>query len=268
MYSNTTAEGGIWSSVRGGYAYFQGTSMAAPQVTGTAAVVASKNPLLRGNLLRARIEGSVDDLGDPGWDTKFGHGRLNSYRAVTGLTLIDGEPPPNQPPVADFSSSCTDLTCDFTDQSSDDGGVVSWSWGFGDGDTSTLQNPTHTYASAGTYTVTLSVMDAEGETDSASQTVTVSDPPSTGSPMVEGCDPNSGNSNQKLTVRVTGSGFASGATVSFGDRVNVQGVTFVNGGQLLEVQIKIHRRASGPRDVTVTNPDGQSGTGDSCFTVN
>ena len=35
LYSNTSSESGIWSSVRGsGYAYFQGTSMAAPQVTG------------------------------------------------------------------------------------------------------------------------------------------------------------------------------------------------------------------------------------------
>ena len=268
MYSNTTAEGGIWSSVRGGYAYFQGTSMAAPQVTGTAGVVASKSPSLRGSALRDAIEGSVDDLGASGYDTKFGHGRLNSYKAVMGLTLIEGEPPPNQPPVADFVSDCTDLTCNFTDQSSDDVGVVSWSWSFGDGNTSTAQNPTHTYASAGTPTVTLTVTDAEGESDSTSQPVTVSDPPPTGgSLVVNSCTPNNGLPNQQLTVSVTGSDFASGATVSFGNRVKVQGVTFVKSSQL-DVLIKIHKRASGPRDVTVTNPDNTNGTGPDCFTVN
>lgn len=42
MYSNTTEEAGIYSAyLGGGYRYLQGTSMAAPQVTGTAAVVAS-----------------------------------------------------------------------------------------------------------------------------------------------------------------------------------------------------------------------------------
>jgi subtilisin family serine protease len=86
LYSNTTSEAGIWSSVRAGYAYFQGTSMAAPQVTGTAGIVASVTGL-RGAALRARLESTADDRGAAGYDTTFGNGRLNSYRAVTGNTL-------------------------------------------------------------------------------------------------------------------------------------------------------------------------------------
>lgn len=90
-YSNTTAEGCIYSSVRGGlYGWMQGTSMAAPQVTGTAAIVASKTTL-RGAALRAQILGTTDDLGAPGYDTSFGAGRLNSYRAVTGGSLAAGQ---------------------------------------------------------------------------------------------------------------------------------------------------------------------------------
>jgi serine protease len=95
-YSNTTEEGCIFSSVvsgytegrtysgptNGTYAYMMGTSMAAPQVTGAAAAVASKTGL-RGAALRARLEGTADDLGAAGYDTKFGNGRLNVYRAVT-----------------------------------------------------------------------------------------------------------------------------------------------------------------------------------------
>lgn len=58
---------------------------------------------------------------------------------------------PNTAPSADFSTSCTDLDCRFSDLSSDsDGSVTSWSWNFGDGSTSTAQNPAHSYASAGT----------------------------------------------------------------------------------------------------------------------
>ncbi|MFL5619951.1 MAG: S8 family peptidase, partial [Gemmatimonadaceae bacterium] len=104
-YSNTTEEGCIFSSVvhgyQGGrtytlgnnggtYAYMMGTSMAAPQVTGTAAIVASKVGL-RGAALRSRLESTADDLGSSGYDTKFGNGRINSYRAVTGTTLAAGQ---------------------------------------------------------------------------------------------------------------------------------------------------------------------------------
>ena len=87
MYSNTSSEGGIYSSVIDGYAYYQGTSMAAPQVTGAAAVVASINSSLRGATLRARLIDTADDKGTSGYDTTFGNGRLNVYRAVTGTTL-------------------------------------------------------------------------------------------------------------------------------------------------------------------------------------
>jgi subtilisin family serine protease len=100
-YSNTTEEGCIFSSVVAGYqggrvyngplatsryAYMQGTSMAAPQVTGTAAIVASKNGT-RGAALRSRLYSTADDKGTAGYDTRFGNGRVNAYRAVTGATL-------------------------------------------------------------------------------------------------------------------------------------------------------------------------------------
>ena len=90
-YSNTTSEGCIYSAARaGGYTWMNGTSMAAPQVTGTAAIVASVTGL-RGSALRARLESTTDDLGASGYDTSFGNGRVNSYRAVTGQTLAGGQ---------------------------------------------------------------------------------------------------------------------------------------------------------------------------------
>jgi Tol biopolymer transport system component len=86
-------------------------------------------------------------------------------------------PPPNQPPVATFTSSCSGLTCSFTSTSSDpDGSIIAYSWTFGDGGTSTPHDPSHTYGSGGTYAVTLTVTDNQGATGSASETVTVSPP--------------------------------------------------------------------------------------------
>jgi subtilisin family serine protease len=90
-YSNTTSEGCIYSAYKsGGYAWLQGTSMAAPQVSGTAAIVASVTGL-RGSALRSRILGSADDKGAAGYDQTFGSGRLNSYRAVTNTSLGAGQ---------------------------------------------------------------------------------------------------------------------------------------------------------------------------------
>jgi subtilisin family serine protease len=89
LYSNTSSEQGIYSSLRSGYGYMQGTSMAAPQVTGAAGVVASVTGL-RGAQLRARLESTADDKGAAGYDQTFGNGRLNVFRAVTGNSLGAG----------------------------------------------------------------------------------------------------------------------------------------------------------------------------------
>lgn len=77
-------------------------------------------------------------------------------------------------PNAAFSSSINGLDVDFTDNSTDDGTIVSRSWDFGDGGSSTATNPSHSYAADGTYTVTLTVTDNDNNTDSATAQVTVS----------------------------------------------------------------------------------------------
>jgi len=87
--------------------------------------------------------------------------------AQVSKQVTAGTPPPqNQPPHAEFDVSCTQLTCVFSDRSTDDVGVTGWSWDFGDGATSTERNPTHTYASGGTFPVRLTVTDGGGAQDS------------------------------------------------------------------------------------------------------
>src|SRR3989454_481733 len=85
---------------------------------------------------------------------------------------------PNQPPTANFTFSCSGLSCSFTSTSSDpDGPIAGYTWTFGDGGPAAAQNPSHTYGTGGSYTVTLTVTDNQGATSSpVSKTVTVTAP--------------------------------------------------------------------------------------------
>jgi len=72
-----------------GYDQLQGTSMAAPQVSGLAALLFSMGTVTDANgngrtndEIRAIIESTADDLGSAGWDRSFGWGRINAYQAV------------------------------------------------------------------------------------------------------------------------------------------------------------------------------------------
>jgi subtilisin family serine protease len=58
-----------------------GTSMAAPHTAGVLALLASEG-VTGPSQLRARLEGSADDLGAPGTDPAYGKGRINAARAL------------------------------------------------------------------------------------------------------------------------------------------------------------------------------------------
>lgn len=60
-----------------------GTSMACPHVSGLAALILAQHPGYSPVEVRNALRMSADDLGDPGWDIYFGHGRVNAYNALT-----------------------------------------------------------------------------------------------------------------------------------------------------------------------------------------
>jgi hypothetical protein len=66
------------------YAYLAGTSMATPQVAGLGALLRATG-LTSASEIRQRIRSTADDLGPEGFDNEFGDGRINVYRAVTGI---------------------------------------------------------------------------------------------------------------------------------------------------------------------------------------
>lgn len=65
------------------YFLASGTSFSTPIATGIAALIDSRhNGSLNGGQLRTKIEQSSDDLGAPGVDENYGHGRVNAFKAV------------------------------------------------------------------------------------------------------------------------------------------------------------------------------------------
>lgn len=85
--------------------------------------------------------------------------------------------PPNNPPVASFTMSCTENVCSFDARGSTDENAATlvYSWSFGNG-TGSGPVPTRTYTSANTYTVTLTARDEWGVVGTATQTVTITEP--------------------------------------------------------------------------------------------
>ena len=156
----------ILAAVHGGdgsYNWKAGTSMAAPQVAGLAALLYATG-VKDVAAVRQRIISTVDDVETPGWDQRTGFGRINVYRAITGL---DANAAPVVNPGTQYAGA-KGVPVQFDGSASFDpnGKAVSFAWNFGDptstANSSTLATPTHTFLRAGSYTVTLTVTDAAG----------------------------------------------------------------------------------------------------------
>lgn len=155
-----------------------GTSMSAPHVAGAAALFLEDSP-------SASPSEVYDHLYSATTKDAVSSARTANNHLLYTFWDDDEEPADPEPVTADFSFSCENLTCSFTDQSSGD--VEAWSWDFGDGASSSEQHPSHTFEEDGSYLVELTVTGEGGDTDSASSEVSVSDSsdPVTAEPVID-----------------------------------------------------------------------------------
>jgi subtilisin family serine protease len=65
------------------YQFTTGTSVAAAEVSGVAALLIERNPSLTPNDVRAILMRTAKDLGPKGRDRDFGAGLVDAFRAVT-----------------------------------------------------------------------------------------------------------------------------------------------------------------------------------------
>ncbi|WP_345776328.1 S8 family serine peptidase [Luteimonas salinisoli] len=101
------------------YWIVSGTSFAAPQVSGTAALVWEAFPWFDNDLVRQTILGTATDIGAPGVDAAFGYGLLDAGRAVAGPGRFDwGDV------VADFALPDGNAVYYWDNDIAGDGGLV------------------------------------------------------------------------------------------------------------------------------------------------
>ena len=86
--------------------------MAAPFVSGTAALMLSVNPGLTPSQIRNILQQTADDKGTPGFDNYYGYGRINAWRALRASfsPVISGF---RQIPNPLYKGSSGSVTCDL-----------------------------------------------------------------------------------------------------------------------------------------------------------
>jgi serine protease len=170
-FGSTTNDWGYW--------FYEGTSMAAPHVSGVAALLLSYMVASTPDEVRLALQSTAEDHGLTGWDSEYGWGLVDAYAALN-YSII-----PNNPPVANANgpyAGTEDISIAFDGSASydQDGDTLTYSWNFGDGNTGTGATPTHAYTAGGIYAVTLVVNDGKANSEPSTTTAEiaeVNDPP-------------------------------------------------------------------------------------------
>lgn len=225
-----------WSTSNTAITTISGTSMASPHVAGVAALYLDEFPGASPSTVNSAIvnNATANVVTNPGTDSP---NRL--------LYSLFGGGTPNNSPTASFTFSCTDLSCSFTNSSTDpENTTMTASWNFGDGGTSTAWSPSHTYASAATRTVMLTVTDAGGAGNSLSQSVTVT----------------SGSGGGGLTLSATG-------TKVKGNKVGNLTWTPTDLSQTVSIRRNGSEVNTHPHDGSYTDNTGQKGGGSITYQI-
>ena len=256
------------TTMSGGYAFGSGTSFATPMVAGVAALILSCDPSLTSSQVEQVIEDNALDLGDPGRDDYYGHGRIDACRSlsdISSLPYIDSIAPGTAPVGA--TVTIEGLNFGFPKGSSfvefntvPVTGYQSWS------DTQ-IKCTVPAGADDGPVTVTTS----NGTSNDVQFTLGYAPP------TVTSITPNTAaNSGTVNITNLKGTNFRNGATVSLigpsgsGDTgagtINATNVNVVSSTKIT-CRFNLNGAAAGSYKVKVENTDGKSAELAGAFTV-
>jgi subtilisin family serine protease len=253
---------------------FYGTSSSSPHVAGAAALLLSQNPSLTADGLALKLEGDAIDMGDSGKDNVYGAGRLN--------LVLGGNPPPGAPTGLAASGGNAQVTLAWNANTEPDlAGYNVYRSTTSGGPYAKINGAlvgTNAYLDTGVtngtpyYYVVTAVDTAAQESGYSNQASATPQAPPAGV-TVTSISPNCATPKSTITVTVTGTGFASGAALTFqggaGPAPTASNVV-VQSSTHLTATVKI--KSGGPGtcrywNVRVTNPDGGTGVLAGGFTV-
>ncbi len=238
------------------YGFLQGTSMAAPHVSGAAALLAAYEPTATSMQMKGALLTSVDPVAT--FSTTYPittGGRLNANAALTELdkavapdTEITSKPSATSTPAVSFAFKTSSQAPTTYECKLDAGSFAA------------CTSPrAYTGLSAGSHTFSVRAKDNHGNFDTAPATYTWN---VASAPTVTGVAPSQGPAAGGTNVTVTGTGFAGTPTVTFGGTA----CSSVNRTSSTTLTCTTNARAAGAVTVTVTNPDTQSGSKANAFT--
>jgi serine protease len=159
-----------------GYWFFQGTSMAAPHVSGVAALLLAQGNAATPDEVRAALQETAKDLGVSGRDDTYGWGLVDAYAALQWSAGPNKSPVANAGPdqtVSDTDSTGAEMvTLDGSASYDSDGTISSYNWTEGATLLGVGKIISHNFA-VGTHTVTLTVTDDKGASASDECIITV-----------------------------------------------------------------------------------------------
>ncbi|MGI8687363.1 MAG: S8 family serine peptidase [Thermomicrobiales bacterium] len=230
------------------YAYLSGTSMATPHVAGLAALLWSTLWGTSAQAVIQRMESTADHIAGTG--TNWQYGRINALTAVA---------PDTAPPIATSLAPTTAVaggapfTLTVTGSHFRSDATLLWNGtphptlSVSDTQVTAAITPADLPAVA---SITVAVVNTD-DTRSTALPFTITAAP----PRVAGVTPPAASTTGGTTVRISGSAFQSGATVTFdGLPAAITSLTST------EIVVTTPPHRVGTVNVTVKNPDGQTGT--------